>query len=256
MKNIDIKEKNTSITKKNETSSKINGITLIALVITIVVLIILAAVAINMTVGENGLFTKAKLARDNYLIAANEEMLGLAQLEAEIDNGSKQSKGYEYLAKLKQYFGRDENEYYDRSSREFKSVSGVDIDHTKIYFFGVTDNDATDAIEYMGYIYTLDQALPKTESLPFRNVEFTGKDLFTFGFYEYGSYTYLITPDTPDNPWHPNAVGPTSDYNRPLYYKDTDVEYTGGEVYYSIEGADTIYYDTQGNYICTIQSVM
>lgn len=65
------------------------GITLVALVITIVVLIILAAVTINMTVGENGLFTKAKLARDNYLIAANEEMVGLAQLEAELENANK-----------------------------------------------------------------------------------------------------------------------------------------------------------------------
>ena len=39
---------------------KINnkGITLIALVITIVVLIILAAVAINLSIGENGLFRK------------------------------------------------------------------------------------------------------------------------------------------------------------------------------------------------------
>ena len=36
------------------------GITLIALIITIVILIILAGVAINLTVGENGIFSKAK----------------------------------------------------------------------------------------------------------------------------------------------------------------------------------------------------
>ena len=53
---------------------KNKGITLIALVITIVVLIILAGVAINMTLGENGVFNKAKKARDDYAsVAANEE---------------------------------------------------------------------------------------------------------------------------------------------------------------------------------------
>ena len=40
-----------------------NGITLIALVITIVVLIILAGVAINLTIGENGIFTRAENSR-------------------------------------------------------------------------------------------------------------------------------------------------------------------------------------------------
>ena len=42
------------------------GITLIALVITIVVLIILAGVAINLTLGENGVFRKAKYAKEQY----------------------------------------------------------------------------------------------------------------------------------------------------------------------------------------------
>ena len=226
------------------------GITLVALVITIVVLIILAAVTINMTVGENGLFTKAKLARDNYLIAANEEMVGLAQLEAEIENGSKQSKGYEYLAKLKQYFGRDENEYYNKNSQEckFKEVSGVDIDPTKIKFFGMSVIGKT--IEYMGYLYRIDPAIiDGSESSTYRNVEFTGKDLLTFGLLEYDSYTYLITPDTPDDPWHMSGVGPTRVDN--LYYEDTHAPYEG-EVYYATDGNDTIYYDTQGNYICRI----
>ena len=45
------------------------GITLIALVITIVVLIILASVAINMTIGENGIFTRAVEAKRQQEIA-------------------------------------------------------------------------------------------------------------------------------------------------------------------------------------------
>jgi len=46
------------------------GITLIALVITIVVLIILAGVAISLSLGENGIFNKAKFATEEY---ANEQ---------------------------------------------------------------------------------------------------------------------------------------------------------------------------------------
>lgn len=40
--------------------NKWSGITLIALVVTIIVLLILAAVAINLTIGDNGIFTRAQ----------------------------------------------------------------------------------------------------------------------------------------------------------------------------------------------------
>lgn len=45
-----------------------HGITLIALVITIVILIILAGVAINLTIGENGIFNKAEYAKEQQKI--------------------------------------------------------------------------------------------------------------------------------------------------------------------------------------------
>lgn len=48
-----------------------NGITLIALVITIIVLIILAGVAISLTLGENGIFVRAKSANLEYEKARN-----------------------------------------------------------------------------------------------------------------------------------------------------------------------------------------
>ena len=51
------------------------AITLIALVITIIVLIILAGVAINLTLGQNGLFTRAKTAREEYSTAEAKEKL-------------------------------------------------------------------------------------------------------------------------------------------------------------------------------------
>ena len=56
------------------------GITLMSLVITIIVLIILAGVSINSLVGDNGIITKAKQAKENVLIAKKEEEAQLNQL--------------------------------------------------------------------------------------------------------------------------------------------------------------------------------
>ena len=42
------------------------GITLVALVVTIIVLIILAGVSINLLVGQDGLISRAKLAKEQY----------------------------------------------------------------------------------------------------------------------------------------------------------------------------------------------
>ena len=53
--------------------NKNNGITLIALIVTIVVLIIIAGVTLNIALGENGIFTKAKQAADTYKNAAANE---------------------------------------------------------------------------------------------------------------------------------------------------------------------------------------
>ncbi len=61
-----------------------SGITLIALVITIVVLIILAGVSINLVLGENGLFSKAREVTEMFSEAQKEEEEALAELEMEI----------------------------------------------------------------------------------------------------------------------------------------------------------------------------
>ncbi len=56
------------------------GITLISLVITIIVLLIIAGITINLSLGENGLFGRAKEARDKYLVSAEEEQRELNEL--------------------------------------------------------------------------------------------------------------------------------------------------------------------------------
>ena len=61
------------------------GITLIALVITIVILLILAGIAIAALTGDNGLFARAKLAKDKTINSQNEENTILEDYEDKIE---------------------------------------------------------------------------------------------------------------------------------------------------------------------------
>jgi len=62
------------------------GITLIALVITIVVLIILAGVAISLSLGENGIFSKAKFATEEYANEQEKEETEIGKITNEIES--------------------------------------------------------------------------------------------------------------------------------------------------------------------------
>ena len=62
------------------------GITLIALVITIVVMLILAAVAIRLTIGENGIFKRAKISKQLYTNSRAEEDATVNVYEQKIED--------------------------------------------------------------------------------------------------------------------------------------------------------------------------
>jgi len=65
--------------------SNFSGITLIALVVTIVVLIILATVSINIIFAEEGIIERAKLAKQDYANAEEEEKETLTEVSNSID---------------------------------------------------------------------------------------------------------------------------------------------------------------------------
>ena len=103
------------------------GITLIALVVTIIVLLILAAVAINLTIGNNGIFTRAQDATEKWDEATVTEEFNLIL-------------GEYPLYKLDG--GKDSLENYLLNK-------GAD---------SVTDNgDGTLEVEYKDYIFTVDK---------------------------------------------------------------------------------------------------
>ena len=57
----------------------VKGITLIALVVTIIVLLILAGVALNLTIGQNGIFSRAQTAANTWKNAEANEQLALGE---------------------------------------------------------------------------------------------------------------------------------------------------------------------------------
>lgn len=82
---------------------KQNGVTLVALVVTIVVLIILAGISINMVLGNNGIITIAKKAKENVELAKTEEETNLNELYKQLEKDEEDSSEttYDTIAKLK-----------------------------------------------------------------------------------------------------------------------------------------------------------
>ncbi len=64
----------------------VQGITLIALVVTIIVLLILAGIALNLTIGENGIFSRAEKAANTWRNAETNEQLAMGELGNWIGN--------------------------------------------------------------------------------------------------------------------------------------------------------------------------
>ena len=85
-KTLEKKLKYKKITKKKNLQEK--GITLIALVVTIIILLILAGVTLNIALSDNGLFSKAKKAADDYNQKSIEEELQILFAEKQLDNYS------------------------------------------------------------------------------------------------------------------------------------------------------------------------
>ena len=115
---------------------KNKGITLIALVITIIILLILAGITIATLTGENGLFARAKQAKEETEKAQVDEKIKLALLEATIESetGSANYSSIEdYIEILNKQEGIDietqDSEEYDKEIvMNDKYVYGINQD--------------------------------------------------------------------------------------------------------------------------------
>ena len=81
------------------------GITLVALVVTIIILILLAGVSINLVLGDNGIITIAKKAKENTELAKIEEEKSLNELYDELirEGISAGDPEYSAIAKLAEF---------------------------------------------------------------------------------------------------------------------------------------------------------
>ena len=73
-----MKNENTSLNIR-KLKKQVKGITLIALVVTIIVLLILAGIALNLTIGQNGIFSRAQDAANTWRNAETNEQLALGE---------------------------------------------------------------------------------------------------------------------------------------------------------------------------------
>ena len=81
------------------------GVTLVALVVTIIVLIILAGISINLILGDNGIITIAKRAKENIELAKIQEETELNELyyQLETEDSNSENLPYDTMIKLTEF---------------------------------------------------------------------------------------------------------------------------------------------------------
>lgn len=84
-----------------------NGVTLLGLVVTVIVLLILAGITVSLTIGENGIITKAQQAKDVLEKSTIIEAIRIVAMEKEFEF---EYYNYTYVDYLK------EKEIIDKSS--------------------------------------------------------------------------------------------------------------------------------------------
>ena len=101
------------------------GITLVSLVVTIIVLIILAGISINLTIGQDGIITKAKQAKENIEIAKVEEETRLNELyeQLETEGGFSSGTSYDAITKLTE-FKKAIADYIDEAAKGTVDLEG------------------------------------------------------------------------------------------------------------------------------------
>ena len=100
------------------------GITIVALVVTIIILIILAGISINMALGEEGIITIAKKAKENIEFAQIDEQIKLNELYSQLENNgiTNEEINYDAIAKL--------NNFKKQIADYIEEAGGIKPDYT------------------------------------------------------------------------------------------------------------------------------
>ena len=171
---------------------KKDGITLIALVVTIVVLLILAGVSISLVIGQNGLISKAKEAKEKTEQATANEQASMSELYDELTG---------YLGELP-----STNETKPYLPTGFNKVAGTNLDT------GLVIQDGS-GNQYVWVEVLMNETVYPTAGLEvtnFTDQEYTAieNDLHTYtSTYRNGTgYTDTYYPDTDNTGWFANET--------------------------------------------------
>ena len=120
------------------------GITLIALVITIIILLILAGVGIAMLTGDNGLFKRAKEAKEKTEISAYHEQIEIIRAELCTKN---ENYTLPTLVQLQEEFDTNQKEWVKNTEIKLvKDIETLVLTTKEGYIFHITESDT----KYMG----------------------------------------------------------------------------------------------------------
>ena len=127
-----MKLKYNKLMKNNPTSN--TAITLVALVITIIVLLILAGVTLNLLIGENGIFAKANLAKEETNKKTATEKINLKITNLQV-NSYAEKQQMPTLQDLADNFCDDnEIQYVDLASQKVGSLNKIEVGNNNSIF--------------------------------------------------------------------------------------------------------------------------
>ena len=197
-----MKEENLKETKERKMKKfqkQVKGITLIALVVTIIVLLILAGVAINLTIGNNGIFTRAQQAVDVSETATDIENLQMAlvgslRLDGTVDLVDFQANlpdGFEYAHGS--YINTKNGKEYKINEDGEVTATSADLDLLEQFLLGEDKNSKklSEVINLETYTFIPDEVMPNADK-EIKIVALEVENAKNFGLITYKDKVYKV----------------------------------------------------------------
>lgn len=150
---------------RQEKSISENAITLVSLVITVIILLILAGVAINLTIGENGILAKTKIAREEMEIAQYIEKIDFIKTGLQMQNENYKRPSKEEI-KTELDSDKQKDWVIQTGYVQDEGIEKLILKTKEEYIFYITE----ERTEYKG---------KKEVSVPTRNLEVIAKQIDT-----------------------------------------------------------------------------
>ena len=223
------------------------GITLIALVITIIVLIILAGVVITLSLGNNGIFNRAKQAKEEYEIAAEKEKLGLEITNiqtAVIENKNE-------MATLK--------DLYEKIDKTKYEIELDDEENPTLAYVKPVKGNYTFSVDSKFKIENSEKQKEKTKEInfDFKNNKNDFEDVQGSCIVDENGIKPNNFTSSSSNAWNRAIVESKKDVSLNLYSKfeiSADILFENNDTNYKMGGIEIYLYDGE-NTICTISVV-